>query len=125
MSRKTYVQHPETRKMVPLAEVDWDRHRTRGAQNFQIMPDIEPFVSTVDGSVITSRSRLRSHNERHGVVNFHEFDGHWEEKAKERNSLLDGTSRKAREDRAMDIAQAMEHTRSAPTDTIDDLIPGD
>jgi hypothetical protein len=37
--------------------------------------DITSFVSPVDGSVITDRAQLRAHNSKHGVVNFHEFDG--------------------------------------------------
>jgi hypothetical protein len=33
-----------------------------------IIGDIEPFVSTVDGSVISSRRDLREHNARNNVV---------------------------------------------------------
>ena len=37
----------------------------------------EPFVSPVDGSVITCQRELREHNSRNGVVNIH--DGYSEE----------------------------------------------
>ena len=33
-----------------------------------IMPDIKPYISQVDGSLITSRSRHREHLKAHGVV---------------------------------------------------------
>ena len=35
--------------------------------------DIEPFVSTIDGSIIDSRKKLREHNARFGVVSQAEF----------------------------------------------------
>lgn len=36
--------------------------------SFQVMPDINPYVSQIDGSVITSRSRHREHLKAHGCV---------------------------------------------------------
>ena len=33
-----------------------------------IMPDIEPYKSMVDGSMITSRSKHREHLKEHGVI---------------------------------------------------------
>jgi|TARA_Y100000401_G_C8324477_1_gene227315 hypothetical protein len=38
---------------------------TRAAHG--IMRDIEPFISPVDGSYVTSRSQLREHEKRHNV----------------------------------------------------------
>ncbi len=32
------------------------------------MPDIQPFQSPIDGSVISSRPHLAAHNRRHGVI---------------------------------------------------------
>lgn len=37
--------------------------------------DIQPFVSVVDGSLITGRSSLREHNKRNDVVNTAELTG--------------------------------------------------
>ena len=52
---------------------------------------IEPFVSPVDGSVISDRRQLREHNKRHGVVNLHEFGtDHWDNKRKERERFYTG-----------------------------------
>lgn len=74
----------------------------------EILPDIEPFVSPVDGSVVGSRSSLREHNKRNNVVNFHEFDGHWEAAAKERRSIAEGTHKPTREDRLQDVIKAVD-----------------
>lgn len=40
-----------------------------------IQPDIEPFVSPIDGSVIGSRSKLREHCRIHDVVPTRELEG--------------------------------------------------
>jgi len=53
--------------------------------------DITPFVSPVDGSVISDRKQLREHNKRHNVVNLDEFGtDHWDKKRKERDRLYTG-----------------------------------
>ena len=72
------------------------------------MPDIEPFVSPVDGTHISSRSRLREHNERNNVVNFHEFDGVWEEKAAERRAIAENTHKPTKEARLKDVIAAVD-----------------
>lgn len=123
MARQTYVQHPKTGKLVPLQEVDWDRHKFRAPKHFSIMEDIEPFVSPVDGSVVTSRSRLREHNDRNGVVNFHEFDGEWEKTAAKKEAIANGTDREAKQDRINDLIRAWDNPQAAPTETIDNIIP--
>ena len=53
--------------------------------------DIQPFVSPVDGTVISDRKQLREHNKRNNVVNTQEFGTeHWEIKRKERERLYTG-----------------------------------
>lgn len=53
--------------------------------------DIEPFVSPVDGTVISDRKQLREHNKRNDVVNSQEFSQQWlDKKAKERQDFFDG-----------------------------------
>jgi hypothetical protein len=53
--------------------------------------DIQPFVSPVDGSVISDRKQLREHNARNNVVNSAEFGTqHWDEKRKERDRFYSG-----------------------------------
>ena len=39
------------------------------------VPDIEPFRSPVDGSLITGRAALREHNKRNGVIQTEELKG--------------------------------------------------
>lgn len=36
--------------------------------SYQVMPDIQPYVSMIDGTVINSRSRHREHLRDHGCV---------------------------------------------------------
>lgn len=53
--------------------------------------DITPFVSPVDGSVISDRKGLREHNKRNNVVNADEFSPeHYEKAAKERARTYTG-----------------------------------
>lgn len=35
---------------------------------FQVMGDIEPFISPIDGSIVGSRSTYRQHMKHHGVI---------------------------------------------------------
>lgn len=37
-------------------------------KSFQVMPDIQPYKSMIDGSMITSRSRHREHLRDHDMV---------------------------------------------------------
>lgn len=55
-----------------------------------VMPDIEPFVSPVDGTVITGRKALREHNKRHNVTNAADYRETWREAAKRRERFLSG-----------------------------------
>ena len=45
------------------------------AQSHTFIPDIEPFRSPVDGSIISGRASLREHNLRNGVVQTEELKG--------------------------------------------------
>lgn len=61
--RQRYVQMPDGE----LVEVgaDWTPEPRSG---MQIMPDIQPYKSMIDGREITSRSRHREHLRDHGCV---------------------------------------------------------
>lgn len=69
MSRKTWVQDPETGKLVPKHEYNRRLSRDTAA----IQGDIEPFVSPITGATITSRSVLRDHNRTHGVTDSRDY----------------------------------------------------
>lgn len=62
MPRTTYVMRDgklvEKHLAAPLA----------GNSAPTVLGDIEPFVSSIDGSVITGRAALRAHCKQHGVV---------------------------------------------------------
>lgn len=79
---------------------------TESQNNGLIMPDIEPFVSPVDGSVITGRRALREHNKRHGVTNVADYKNEWRDKAKERASFYSG-------DAKYDQKRRIEHLKNA------------
>lgn len=50
-----------------LVEVT-DYHPEKRTTSWQVMPDISPYISMVDGSVINSRSVHRNHLRQHGCV---------------------------------------------------------
>lgn len=116
MTRQTYIQDPDTGKLVPAEEYDKPRHRFR--KSFQIMPDIEEFVSPVDGSVVSSRSKLREHNARNDVVNFHEFDGVWEKEEAKRTEFFEGRSKEHRKEIVEDVIEATEKVAQGYKPTI-------
>jgi hypothetical protein len=69
MARRTFRYDPVSAKFVEV---------TRGALSEApaIRDDIAPFVSPIDGTVISSQSALREHMGKHGVVHTHEVVGH-------------------------------------------------
>jgi hypothetical protein len=76
------------------------------------MPDLQPFVSPVDGSVISGRRAMRDHFKQHGVTNVADYKNEWEAKAKERARLYTPGSGFDRERRIEAIKYAYEkHTR--------------
>jgi len=76
------------------------------------MPDIEPFKSPVDGSIVTGRRSLREHNKRNDVTNAADFKETWEKAAKEREKFYTGSSSYDRRDRIEALKYAVEkHTR--------------
>lgn len=77
----------------------------RGRQNRSpaIMEDIQPFVSPVDGKVIGSRSALREHNKRNGVIQLDEWSNQGELNRKEHEKVFE----KGNPDRINDIRKSM------------------
>ena len=62
-----FIQDHETGKLI---EVTTRQSRARSGQPAgapAIIPDIEPFKSPIDGTMITSRRDLRVHQEQHDV----------------------------------------------------------
>jgi hypothetical protein len=71
-----------------------------------ICPDISPFKSVIDGSVITGRRALREHNKRNNVTFTEDFKGEWESKRKERDRMYGG-------DPTFDRTRRLEHIKQA------------
>jgi hypothetical protein len=96
----TWVQDPDTGKLIPKQE--WLRMKYEGASQppTAILNDIEAFVSPIDGSVLTGRAALREHNKRHGVTNIRDYgENYFDRKNMERSANLLGSTREARLDR--------------------------
>lgn len=62
--RTRYIQDPETGELVEASQYQ----RQKFAKSWQIMPDIAPYTSTIDGSTIGSRSIHRAHLRAHGCI---------------------------------------------------------
>lgn len=91
-----FIQCPKTHKLIPANEY----HRDEGQKGPLICADIEPVLSPIDGSVITTREQLRQHNKRHGVTDSRDYSASWFEKKKnERDRVLRGDTESARRDR--------------------------
>lgn len=63
-----WIQCPDTNKLIPAEEFDRPKER-----HHMIMTDIKPFRSTVDGTVVSTRSQLEAHNKRNNVTNSSDF----------------------------------------------------
>lgn len=58
----------------------------------EVIKDIEPFKSPVDGSIIIGRRSLREHNKRNDVTNAADFKETWAQARKEREKFYSGDS---------------------------------
>lgn len=58
-----------------------------------VLPDIQPFVSTVDGSVVLGRASLREHNRRHNVTNVADYKETWAKAQAQREAAFKGELR--------------------------------
>lgn len=76
--RKRYRWNPATCQQELISESEGMN------SGIMIMPDIEDFVSPIDGRVVHGRRGLREHNKEHGVTNMADFTNEWKDKAKER-----------------------------------------
>lgn len=77
-----------------FAPVDAAAHRA-DSQGAAIHGDIQPFVSPIDGSVISDRKAYREHCKKHNVVPANEFSAeYYQGKAEERARHFTGQSTK-------------------------------
>jgi len=101
--RGSWVYCPVRCKLIPKAE-----YYPQEKVSVQIMPDIQPFVSPVDGKVITSRTKLRAHNREHGVTNIRDYGEETRMKGElERQKRITGSTPQAKRERKMLIAEEL------------------
>lgn len=63
MTRKSWVQDPETLKLIPK-----DEYQPRSQAGFFVMGDIQPYKSMITGEMITGRRQHREHLRQHGCI---------------------------------------------------------
>lgn len=63
MTRKRYIQHPQTLELIPAEE-----YVAPASASFYVMPDIQPYRSMVDGSIVGGRRQHREHLRQHNVI---------------------------------------------------------
>lgn len=79
-----FIQHPITHELVPAEEYERPNERHHLVQS-----DIEPFISPIDKTIISSRAHLREHNRKHNVTNAADYSTEYIEKKKaERRSVF-------------------------------------
>jgi hypothetical protein len=109
--RKRFVQDPQTGRLVPREEY------RRPQPVHGILPDIEAFVSPVDGRVISSRPRLREHNAEHGVAQHGDYGenngaAYFARAERARQTRLQAQDAASRRERLDTIIRAVDqHTR--------------
>ena len=102
-AKGSYVQDPETGKMVPRSE--YVRKETNMAPS--VMGDLQDFVSPIDKSLITDRGQLRRHMAEHGVTNSADYSPQYSENKKK--SIEAQQAREAKADRIDTIKRAIAH----------------
>lgn len=97
--------NPETKQMEDVDEGPIER-------GGMILGDIEPFVSPVDGSIISSRSVLRHHMRQHGLAHTDDYTETWKRKRQERADYLAGKTNPDSKRRKAQMSDAFEHLRN-------------
>lgn len=69
MARERYIVDRHTGELIPINEYAAIKAaRGEAGSGIQIVKDIEPFKSVVDGSIIGSRRDKREHMKVHGLI---------------------------------------------------------
>ncbi len=61
---KRFIQHPQTGKLIPRDEYQLESRKT----SWQVLPDIQPYISQIDGHIVPSRNAHRAHLRINGCV---------------------------------------------------------
>ena len=90
----------------PIPKEDYHGDNVRGT-SFQVMPDIEPFISHVDGSYIGTRPHLRAHNKKHGVSNTADYPPEYV--AQRKKERLDSQDKQGKQQRIECLSRAYDN----------------
>lgn len=106
VQRGSWVYDAALKKMMPKDEY------VPPKRELAVHGDIESFKSPIDGSVITDRAQLREHNRKHGVTDSRDYGAeHFERKTKEREDVMQGNTKQAKQGRINDILKAINQQR--------------
>ncbi len=101
--KKSWVQCPVTRKLIPKEE-----YQGPPKANYHAQGDIEPFISPIDQKPIYSRRQLRDHMKQHGVTDQRDYSEKFiQDRAQKRIAEMQGTTKKAKKERIEAIQRAM------------------
>jgi len=103
--KRRWLQDRQTGKLIEIPQ----DYKPPERKTPYIRGDIEPFVSHVDGSYITSRNELRAHNARNGVVQTAEYgEGNFCDPAakKKREDIILGKDKATNDQRLKDVIDA-------------------
>jgi hypothetical protein len=84
--------------------------RVQKERAHMVLGDIEPFQSD-DGTLITSRAKLRQHMKARGLAHADDFKEHWAAKAKERDLMSRGQHPSQKAERIRALSDAYEKAR--------------
>jgi hypothetical protein len=94
-------------KLIPKDEYTGDN--TRG-MSFQVMPDIQPLQSPIDGSIINSRPQLKAHNAKHGVTNSADYSPEFlAKRRKETHMQATGQDKASQQERIQTLSRAYDN----------------
>lgn len=106
--RRSYRYDEATGKMVEYTN-SWSRKEAKSAY---IQGDIQPFKSSIDGTIISDRGGLRRHMKIHGVSNPLDYKDHFKKKARERELYAQGKHPDQIASRRQDASDAYEKVRN-------------
>ena len=72
--------------------------------------DIEPFLSPIDGKLVSGRAALREHNKKHGVTNIADYsEGYFEKSGKQLAKNARGQTEKDKKERCEALDKTLTH----------------
>ena len=87
-------------------------HGFIGSAQHYIQPDIQPFVSPVDGTVIKSRQHLRRYMKANNLAHYDDFTGTRDARVAEREKYHQGKDRKSVAQRIDKLRDSFEQVRN-------------